>query len=207
LQVCGLCFGYPQRALLVNGSYQIRPGLTLVRGGDGSGKTTLLRLLASDLSAQAGELVLGGVRLGDAPQRYLAQVAWFDPRSSAFDSITVTDFFGLVAQRFANFSEPALAELSEGFGLLAHQDKQLLMLSSGTRRKVFLAVALASGAALTLLDEPFAALDKSSISFLMEVLADAANHPTRAFVMAHHEAPGVIPLAACIDLDNNPEGL
>ena len=65
---------------------------------------------------------------------------------------------------------------------------------------------MASGAALTLLDEPFAALDRASVNFLHEVLADAAHHPNRAFVIADHEAPEGIPLAACIDLAWNIVG-
>jgi ABC-type multidrug transport system ATPase subunit len=51
-----------------------------------------------------------------------------------------------------------------------------------------------------LLGEPFAALDKLSIGFLLELLQDAADHPSRAWVVTHHEAPGDLPLAATIDL-------
>jgi energy-coupling factor transporter ATP-binding protein EcfA2 len=75
------------------------------------------------------------------------------------------------------------------------------MLSTGSKRKVWLAAALASGAAVTLLDEPFAALDQASINFVLELLADATEHPTRAWVMADYTAPEGVPLAAIIDLD------
>ena len=74
------------------------------------------------------------------------------------------------------------------------------MLSTGSKRKVWLAAAFASGAPVTLLDEPFAALDQASIGFVMELLQDAAQHPTRAWVLAHYEAPGEVPLAAIIEL-------
>jgi energy-coupling factor transporter ATP-binding protein EcfA2 len=74
------------------------------------------------------------------------------------------------------------------------------MLSTGSKRKVWLAGAFASGATVTLLDEPFAALDKASIGFVMELLEEAAHHPKRAWVLAHHEAPGAVPLAAIIEV-------
>ncbi len=63
-----------------------------------------------------------------------------------------------------------------------------------------LAFRFASGAVATLLDEPFAALDRRAIAFVMELLEDAASHPTRAFVLAHYEAPGQVPLNQKIDL-------
>jgi energy-coupling factor transporter ATP-binding protein EcfA2 len=53
---------------------------------------------------------------------------------------------------------------------------------------------------VTLLDEPFAALDKASIGFVLELLDDAAADSTRAWVVADYEAPRGVPLAAEVDL-------
>ena len=75
------------------------------------------------------------------------------------------------------------------------------MLSSGSRRKVWLAAAFASGAALTLVDEPFAALDQASIKVVGELLADAAGDSGRATVIAHYEAPPGLALAMTLDLN------
>ena len=63
--------------------------------------------------------------------------------------------------------------------------------------------AFASGAAVTLLDEPFAALDKTSIGLMLELLHDAAAHPVRAWVVAHHEAPDGLPLGQIMDLSDS----
>jgi ABC-type cobalamin/Fe3+-siderophores transport system ATPase subunit len=71
------------------------------------------------------------------------------------------DFF-LQASRYAGFDQTVLLQLIDGLALEPHLFKQIQMLSSGTRRKVWIAAAFASGAALTLLDDPLAALDKSS---------------------------------------------
>jgi hypothetical protein len=56
-------------------------------------------------------------------------------------------------------------------------DKKLFMLSTGSKRKVWLAAGFASGADLLLLDEPFAALDAPSIAFVKELLQDISAHP------------------------------
>jgi ABC-type multidrug transport system ATPase subunit len=200
LQAERLCFDYLQRKLFTGLTLHIPPGVSLVRGGDGSGKTTLLRLLAGELPADGGDLQLNGIRLGDQPAAYRQQVFWIDPRSEAFDQMTPVDYFKSVQQRYPLFDQSLLGDLIEGFSLAPHLGKHLYMLSTGSKRKVWLAAAFASGAALTLLDDPFAALDKPSVGFVMELLEDAAGHLERAWVVAHYEALGNVPLATTVDL-------
>lgn len=183
-------------------SARIPPGVTLIRGGDGSGKTTLLRLLAGELPANSGDLQINDILLSEQPSAYRQQVFWTDPRSDAFDQMTPLDYFQSLHQRHPGFDEQALAGLIEGLSLAPHLDKLLYMLSTGSKRKVWLAAAFASGAAVTLLDDPFAALDKASIGFVMTLLHEAAHHPARAWVIAHYETPGDTPLAAVIDLED-----
>ena len=62
------------------------------------------------------------------------------------------------------------------------------MLSAGSRRKVALVGLLASGATLTCLDQPYAALDMASMRVVREFLQDMADHPSRAWVVADYEA-------------------
>ncbi|MDO8248555.1 MAG: ATP-binding cassette domain-containing protein [Rhodoferax sp.] len=200
LQGDGLCFSYPQRVLFAHLSVRIAPGVTLVRGDEGSGKTTLLRLLAGELPAQAGDLRVNDVTLREQPNAYRQQVFWADPRSEALDQTTPLDYFKSLHRRYPRFDDQLLGELTAGLSLTPHLGKPLYMLSTGSKRKVWLAAAFASGAAVTLLDEPFAALDKASIGFILDLLADAAEHPTRAWVVADYEAPGEVPLAAIIEL-------
>ncbi|OGB33705.1 MAG: ABC transporter [Burkholderiales bacterium RIFCSPLOWO2_12_FULL_61_40] len=200
LQCDGLCFHYPQRTLFAGLSARIPPGVTLVRGGDGSGKTTLLRLLAGTLPAQAGALQANGVSLQSQPETYRQQVFWADPQSTVFDQASPLDYFKTVQRSHPRFDEALAHELAQGLSLAPHLDKPLYMLSTGSKRKVWLAAAFASGAAVTLLDDPFAALDKTSIAFVMELLHDAADHSSRAWLLAHYQAPGDVPLALTIDL-------
>jgi ABC-type multidrug transport system ATPase subunit len=203
LQVEDLCFSYPQRVVLTHLSVGIPPGVTLVHGGDGSGKSTLLRLLAGELPAQTGTLQVNDIRLGDSAVAYRQQVFWADPRSETWDQTTPLNYFKSLHRLYPRFDEQLVDELTAGLSLTPHLNKPLYMLSTGSKRKVWLAAAFASGAAVTLLDEPFAALDKASIGFVLELLADAAEHPTRAWVIADYEAPGKVPLAALIELEQS----
>jgi ABC-type transport system involved in cytochrome c biogenesis ATPase subunit len=204
LQADKLYFGYPQRPLFTNLSVLAPPGLTWVRGGDGCGKSTLLRLLAGDLAAHAGELRIHGVRLSEDGAAYRAQVFWMDPRTAALDQISAQNYFASLQPRYPQWDALALVDAVQGLSLAQHIDKPMYMLSTGSKRKVWLAAACASGAPLTLLDDPFAALDKPSIVYVLQLLRRAAQHAERAWVVAHYELPadsqGSLPLAARVDL-------
>lgn len=187
LQVDGLRFAYPECKVLDGLSLAWPAGVALVQGDESSGKTTLLRLLAGELAAQAGEITLQGVRLRAQPAAYRTQVFWQDPRSTSLDELTARQWLTSLPARHACWDAAALATHVQGFSLEPHLDKPFYALSTGSRRKVLMAGGLASGAALTLIDEPVAGLDRPSISYLTQVLADAAHHPTRLVVVAHYE--------------------
>lgn len=200
LQIDRLCFRYPHRAVFTDWSASIPSGVTLVRGGEGVGKTTLLRLMAGDLAPDQGELQINGIHLRDHPVAYQRQVFWVDVRSEAFDQLTPTAYFASLYERYPAFDQVALAGSIEGLSLTPHLDKNLYMLSTGSKRKVWLAAAFAAGATVTVLDDPFAALDKGSIGFVMGFLDKMATHSTRAWVISHYDVPCSAPLAAVIDL-------
>jgi ABC-type multidrug transport system ATPase subunit len=200
LRARDVCFSHPGRALFCNWSMDIPAGITLVRGDDGSGKSTLLRLLAGAVPADTGDVWIHGIRLRDTPEAYRMQVFFIDPRTEAFDAFTPPQFFEAQRLRYPGFDTQALDRLVSGLALDEQMGKQLFMLSTGSKRKVFLAAAFASGAVLTLLDMPFAALDKASISCVRQWLDEAASQTTRAWVLADYAAPAGLQLARVIDL-------
>ncbi|MEO8169341.1 MAG: ATP-binding cassette domain-containing protein [Oxalobacteraceae bacterium] len=206
LQADGLCFGWPERPLFNHWSARIRPGVTLLRGAESSGKTTLLRLLAGELPAHSGQLQINGargvpgVRLDQQPERYREQLFRTDPRSEQHDAHSAAAWFQTLPRICPRFSTAALADLVDGFALTPHLDKPLYMLSTGSKRKVWIAAAFASGAAVTMIDEPFAALDKLSSGFLRELLQGVADHPSRAWIVADYAAPAGVPLAGVVEL-------
>ena len=196
----GLGFAYPDHEVLRGLAFALPAGLSFVRGGDGRGKTSLLALLAGVARPREGTLNLRGTDLAVHPEAYRTQVFLTQPASTELDAISPNAWFDALAARYPGFDRDALDELADGLALGPHRDKAGYMLSAGTRRKVWLAGALASGATLTLLDEPFAALDKASIGFLLDILHEAAASTARAWVLADYQAPPGVPLAAVIDL-------
>jgi ABC-type Mn2+/Zn2+ transport system ATPase subunit len=82
--------------------------------------------------------------------------------------------------------------------------KPLYQLSTGSRRKVFLAAALVQPAPLTLLDQPFMALDRPSVDFLCACFRAWTHQPDRLLLIADYLPPQDVPLAFTLDLDLTP---
>ncbi|MES1976853.1 MAG: ATP-binding cassette domain-containing protein [Pseudomonadota bacterium] len=191
-QIQALGFGYGKHRLFDKLNATINPGVTLIQGGDGRGKTTLMRLLAGELKPDSGSIDIGG----DAR----TQLFWLDPRTEVFDQIGINDFFSQKRALYPQFDEARLAKLVTGLDLESHIHKKLFMLSTGSKRKVFIAAGLASGAPVTLLDMPFAAIDKPSKDFLLGQFRLSAESEDRALVVADYEPPEGVRLAGVVDL-------
>ncbi|RCW70601.1 ABC transporter ATP-binding protein [Pseudorhodoferax soli] len=199
IDIQGLRFAFPgEPPLVADWSARIGPGITLLHGDTGAGKSLLLRLLAGVQAADAGRLQIGDAVLADAPTRYRAQLFFVDPATQQFDQMTGQ---ACLAQLAGADADQALRDaLVDGFGLAPHLEKSLYMLSTGSRRKVWLAAALAGRRPVVLLDEPAAALDQGSVRCLWDVLAQIGATRRRTVVVASSEATTSLPLAARIDL-------
>ncbi|SFN05501.1 ATP-binding cassette domain-containing protein [Variovorax sp. OV329] len=201
LVVDDLSFAYPgQPPIASRWSASIGAGVSLLYGDDGSGKSTILRMLAANQPAGGGRLTLAGARLDAEPDVYKRKVFFVDPETDAFDAVTAVECASTLKAGDARFSEASWQALVDGFALAPHLGKQMHMLSTGSRRKVWLAAALASGRPLTLLDEPTAALDSASIRFLWRALAEIAEERTRAIVIASAARIDSVPLSGSLEL-------
>lgn len=151
----------------------LEPGLVAVTGEEGVGKTRLLRRLAGDPVAQCGP--------GQLPEGL-----WLDLSLPGRDEATPRQVWDALRRHCPRWDRVLQEDLAHALQLGPHLGKTLSMLSTGSRRKVALVGLLASGATVTCLDQPFAALDAASAGVLRDFLAQAAEHATRTWVVADY---------------------
>jgi len=173
--------------------FPLRTGLIAVTGGERSGKTSLLRRLCGDLPALATE----------SPH---PDALWLDLALPSQGDQTPMQVWQTLQQHSPRWNATLHLDLVHALGLSAHQEKALYMLSAGSRRKVALAGLLASGATVTCLDQPYAALDGASVRVLREFLSDMAGHASRTWVVADYEADAALPWGEVIALDESTPG-
>ena len=179
LQVRCIGLRVPDRWLWRTLSFEVRPGLTWIRGGDGVGKTSLLRVLAGASNPTEGEVDRGA----------LSGLYWADPTDPQLDGIVARAWLALCRDRHAGWDPDRETGLCDAAGIGPHLDKTFRMLSTGTRRKLTLVGALACGEPLVLVDQPFAGLDRASRSWLADALDRIALQRQQAMVVADTQGP------------------
>jgi ABC-type multidrug transport system ATPase subunit len=207
LQVRGLSFAYPRRAVLDGWSADFHAGITWVRGSNGSGKSTLLKLLAGALPPLLGQIQALGIDAVAQPLAYRREVFWCGPGAIAFDHLRPPEYAAFLRSLYPRLDAAAFAAHAAALGLQPYLGTRLAALSTGTQRKVWLAAALAVATPVVLLDEPLNALDAASLAYLLQRLADAASERRQAWVVASHEPFGAAAAqAALIELDRPAAG-
>ena len=199
LAASGIAFGMPGYGRCTEWSAAFAPGLSLIVDGEGEAKTALLRLLAGEQSPDTGSVRWRGVSVCYVDQ---AQIFWRDPRA-AWHEVSPDQWAAAQAARYPGWSAPDWERHVQGLALQEHRGKELFRLSTGGRRKVLLAAALASGAPLTVVDEPEAALDWASIRYLRQALAEQAlrsSETRRVWVLANYEPMPDVPWGQVIRL-------
>ncbi len=168
LEARALSIGYAQRTLAENISFALQPGEAIaILGPNGSGKTTLFRTLLGLLRARAGVVTLGGRNIDSLmPAEIARHIAYVPQISSAFPHFSVIEIVEMArASRLAWYQRPSAKDRAVAEGALAElgiadfAHRAFFELSGGERQLVMIARALASEAAILMLDEPTASLD------------------------------------------------
>ena len=192
IEVRHLTVSYGTRPALLDVSVSIEPDqLVGVIGPNGSGKSTLIKVILGFVRPDVGEVFIAGQ---DA-QKAKGKVAYV-PQRGAVDwdfPITVREvalmgrYQQIPWQRSpAREDRDAALEALEMVRMADFADRQIGQLSGGQQQRVFLARALAQGADILLLDEPFAGVDAATERAILEVL-ERARAAGKTLVVVHHD--------------------
>ena len=193
LVVRNLAAGYPGFPPAIEGINLRVPVGELVGliGPNGAGKSTLFKAMLGLITPIEGEVLAFGRPVAKAREQiaYMPQVEevdWDFP-VSVLDVVLMGRYkkFRPFARWSAEDREAAMAAL-ERVQLAPYARRQVGQLSGGQRRRVLVARAIARGAGLLLLDEPFAGLDAAVQHDLVEIL-DGLAREGKAILVATHD--------------------
>jgi branched-chain amino acid transport system ATP-binding protein len=192
-------------------TFHVQPGEVVgLIGPNGAGKTTLFDLISGFVQPDAGRLRFGGVDITDwSPERRgVARIGRSFQDAALFPSMTVTEAIKVAHDRHLRrrgvasallvlpeqrveerLLDDRAAELITLMGLESYADKFVAELSTGSRRIVDLACALAHDPQLLLLDEPSSGIAQREAEALGPLLLSIRDLTGAALLVIEHDMP------------------
>jgi len=144
------------------------PGCVAFCEEDSTGKSTLLGIIAGVIAPDEGDVWIDGHSLAHAPRQARARLAYVPDDCMAFPSLTGRGWLEQAAAQKNAALDGAVLDLAGRLGLEQHLDKRFEQMSTGTRRKVFLAAAALGDPAVVVADGPSNGLDAQARAALAE---------------------------------------
>ena len=195
-ELAGVTVVYRGRAVVRGADLAIAPGerVALI-GPNGAGKSTLLRVLAGLVVPSDGQVSLGGDPVARLPRAAIARRLAAVPGQAALPFATRVE--EVVALGRLPHEDPfrgagpadrvAVDAAIARVGIGALRGRDVRELSLGERQLVLIALAVAQGAPLLVLDEPTVHLDLRHQVAVMELIADLNRRDGVAVLAVLHD--------------------
>lgn len=192
IDVANVTVSYGPTPALLDVSFQVPSGMLVgIIGPNGSGKSTLVKTILGFKEPDIGDVKL----FGESIENSRGRVAYV-PQHGSVDwefPITVRDValmgrYGKIPWwRDASAEDKRIAEEAlEMVRMSEFADRQIGQLSGGQRQRVFMARAMAQGADILLLDEPFSGVDAATERAILDVL-QRTKVSGRTLMVVHHD--------------------
>ena len=194
LKASGVCRRYGNQEVLKDFSLTVQEGgFEALMGPSGSGKSTFLHLAAGLLSADAGEILVGGsdvVKMGDteATKFRRRHVGVVFQSFNLLNEKTVRDNIVLPLRLDgAKVDESRLASLVSALGIEGVLHKKPEELSGGEQQRVAIARALLAEPDVVFADEPTGNLDAKASRAICTLLGDLHKSEKSAILVVTHD--------------------
>ncbi|MEM2616918.1 MAG: ABC transporter ATP-binding protein [Thermofilaceae archaeon] len=157
-------------------------------GPNGAGKTTLLKIVVGLLRPDRGVVKVCGVDVTLNREEALKHVGYVPENPVVFESLTVRDFFALVAslrEVEREVFEERVQRYIQLFQLEEHVGKRMGKLSRGTVQKVLVVAALLSEPSVLVMDEPTSGMDPEAQHTFRKVVEEFARKGAAVLISSH----------------------
>lgn len=183
IDIQNLHFGYRKARVFEGLNLHLQGGhIYGLLGKNGTGKSTLLRNIAGLLFPDSGSVSVMGLDPSKREPSFLNQV-FLVAEEFFVPHLRPARFMEILAPFYPRFDKGYFAQLMTDFEI--PQEHSLHQMSYGQKKKVLISMALASGAAIILMDEPTNGLDIISKSQFRKVLAGTADENKCIIISTH----------------------
>ena len=163
----------------------IEPGsIVAVVGPNGGGKSTLMGMLMNLIQPDSGELKLFGVTYPDDEVAIKRRVGYVPDRPVGGDEMSAESLGEFFSRFYPKWDHRLYEDLLKRARI--EPDKRFGELSKGVQRRLAIALALATGSELLLLDEPTAGVDPFGRREILEDISRFMEGGDKTVVFATH---------------------
>jgi simple sugar transport system ATP-binding protein len=171
-------------------SLHVEPGeIHAILGENGAGKSTLMKVIAGEVSPDAGFIAFDGapVAIASPAQAQRLGIALVHQHFALFDTLTVAEniALGLGADRTLDAVSRDIAALGDRYGLPIEPAARVHDLSVGERQRVEIVRGLLARPRLLILDEPTSVLTPQAVTRLFETLRKLAADGVSVLFISH----------------------
>lgn len=186
----GLCKSYGEKRVLDGIDLHIPAGSVFaLLGPNGAGKTTAVKILSTLITADAGDLHVGGHDLAADPQAVRAAIGVTGQFSAVDGLITGEENMFLMADLHhlpKREGRRVATELLERFGLAEAAKKPASTYSGGMKRRLDLAMTLVGSPRIIFLDEPTTGLDPRARHTMWGIIRDLVSDGATVFLTTQY---------------------
>jgi len=189
------------RTLIRDLSFRLDTGELLhIAGRNGSGKTTLMRTLCGLTLPYGGEIHWQGTPIRKLGEDYRRELAYVGHAHGFHGELTTVENLRLHACLNDGETETVEAALDR-LELTAQAGLPAKLLSQGQKRRLSLARLLVADRRLWILDEPFTALDVSSVLLVNDLILSQLSRGGMVILTSHQELGLDYDRRTVLDLD------
>jgi heme exporter protein A len=167
--------------------------LLFVQGKNGSGKTTLLRAISGLGKIDTGQISWDNNKIENLSEEYHSQLLYIGHYSGLKDDLTAIENLQFIASLCGlDISRDQIVSALTELGIEHCADLPARVLSQGQKRRVGLARLWLTPKSLWVLDEPFTALDATTVYLLTQHIEHFVNAGGMV-VFTSHQEPGFSP--------------
>jgi len=169
-------------------SFSMEDGYFLaLLGENGAGKSTLLRVLNGMVEAETGQICMDAWSVKEHLKEFREAVAYVGEEPIFFSGMTLQENIEILQHCYADFSMESFREYLTLFEIpMGNMGKCISECSSGEKKRIELAFALAKKPKLLLLDEPTANLDPVFRTDFMELLQKKIAEENMSIIFSTH---------------------
>lgn len=196
IQIKQLEVAYEDAIIIDNMNLTIPKGeITMIIGSNGCGKSTLIKTIGRILSPKKGEILVNGENIKKQATKELAKKMAVLPQNPKVPSgLLVKELvsYGRFPYQspFGGLSDQDIEMVNwamEATGISEFADRPIDSLSGGQRQRAWIAMAIAQGTEILILDEPTTYLDMAHQLEILKLLKKLNEEQNTTIIMVLHE--------------------